>query len=125
MRPATEVILSSDSLGNGWTGTVTGSDAQASAILNNNENTFNVHIIKFDSFTNESTYYENDIAGMGGESLNIGEKAVTITMGPASKLIEFYWGNIVATLLWNIATSSLTEHQMEQFANIQNERIGV
>jgi hypothetical protein len=124
-RPATEVILSPESLGYGWNGTVSGSDTEAWATFNNmGNNSFSIHIIKFDSNSAAGSYYENDIQGMGGSPVNIGEKAVLITMGPLSKLIEFHRGNMVAALLWNQGTSSFSEQQMEQFAGDQNDRFG-
>ncbi len=123
-RPATEVILTPDSLGNGWGGTISGSDAEALTILENNGIIFNVQLQKFRSHEAASSYYDNDIFAMNGSSLNIGEKAVLIAMGPYSKQIEFHQGNIVAVLLWSTQTYCFSDYQMEQFAKAQSGRIG-
>lgn len=123
-RPATEVILTPDALGNGWSGTILGSDAEAYIALENNGIVFNAHILKFTSKEAARSYYDNDIFAMNGSSLNIGEGAVLIAMGQYSKQIEFHQGNIVAVLLWGTQTYSFSDYQMEQFAKAQSVRIG-
>ncbi len=123
-RPATDVVLTPDALGNGWSGTIIGSDAEAYITLENSGIVFNVHILKFTSHEAARSYYDNDIFAMNGSSLNIGEAAVLIPMGQYSKQIEFLQGNIVAVLLWNTQTYSFSDYQMEQFAKAQSVRIG-